>query len=212
MPVVTPPDQVVGRQPTSTRSLSTRGLRQRKRVLGHPRKFSLNIKITAQLYFGLLKVSKLKHRTMSVIAEDALWEYLSRLSNSGKVVERLRHASSLVTEVVITASKLPLQEQKGPVDVHERKGRQDRRNDLSEKTNAATSQVYELAQSEKLAEENQLRGSMYAILAHLTTVNELILRDAAEEEILAEIDKLRQEQRDFEENTRQLEVRTADKV
>ena len=159
-----------------------------------------------------IEAAKLKHTTVSVIVEDASWEYLSSLAISGNVVERLRHASSLITEVVVTANKLPLQEHKGPVDIHERKGRQERRNDLSEKTNAATSQVYELAQSEKLAEENQLRGTMYAILAHLATVNELILKDAAEEEILAEIDKLRQEQRDFEENTRQLEARTADKV
>lgn len=206
------PNQVHIRQRTGTSFRGMKGVRHRKRIHGFPRRFQVHATVSAQLYLGLNEAANLKHTTVSGIVEAASWRYLSSLSLSGDVVQRLRQASSLITQVVVVANKLPLQEHKGSVDIHQRGGRQERRNELSEKTNSATSQVYELAQSEKLAEESQLRASMYAVLAHLATVNELILKDAAEEEILAEIDKLRQEQRNFEENTRQLEERSAGKV
>jgi Spy/CpxP family protein refolding chaperone len=189
-----------------------RGIHQRKRAYGFPRKFRVEARVSAELYLTLLETSKLKRRTISMITEDALWRYLSKISSSGNVIERLRYASSLVTQVVVTASKLPMKEIKGPVDVHQKEGRQGRRNELSDKTNAATDQVFDLAQSEKLAAENQLRASMYAVLARLATINELILKDAAEEEILAAITALRKEQNDFEDSTRELEARAKEKV
>jgi aminoglycoside phosphotransferase (APT) family kinase protein len=97
---------------------------------------------------------------------------------------------------------------KAPVDVHAKEARQERRNELSQKAHTATNQVFDIAQSEALAQENQVRAEMYRVLAHLATVDALILKDAAEEEILEAIEKLRREQREYEEATRKLESET----
>jgi hypothetical protein len=52
-----------------------------------------------------------------------------------------------------------------------------------------------------------MRAEMYAILARLASVNELILRGAAEEEILVELSQMREERHNFDEATRKLEAR-----
>jgi hypothetical protein len=49
--------------------------------------------------------------------------------------------------------------------------RRQRRNLLSRRAFAAIEQVYDLAQTEALAEENEMRTVMYETLAHLTGVN-----------------------------------------
>ena len=169
------------------------------------------MKASAQLYLGLNQAAKLKHTTVSGIIEEASWRLLSKITLSGNIYERLRGAHALVNEVVVLASKVPLQEKKGPPNVHEKTQRQLRRNELSDKTHAAVDEVYELAQSEKLAKENQTRASMYAIIASLATIDALILKDAGEEEILDEIAALREADNKFEEATRELETRTQSK-
>jgi hypothetical protein len=172
----------------------------------------LNINITAGLYLGIARDAKRKRTTISVIVEQALWKYLSKITSSGDISERLRYAHALVNGVIVTASKVPLQDKKGPANIHEKTQRQIRRNALSEKTHAALDAVSELAESEKLAAENQMRAAMYAVVASLATVDALILRDAAEEEILDEIAELREEAAKFEEATRELETRTQEKA
>jgi hypothetical protein len=69
----------------------------------------------------------------------------------------------------------------------------------------AFDKVYEIAQTEALAEANQVRTAAYEVLAYLAEVNAAILRDASEEEILDVMEGLREEQRRFEEATRRLE-------
>jgi hypothetical protein len=130
---------------------------------------------------------------------------LSKLTINTNIIERLRYANSLIYQAIAEAYKVPLQEQKGPVNIHEAQARQERRNRLSQKIDAAFNQIYELSQSEQLAERNQMRAVMYGLLTHMAAVNEKILRGAAEEEILAELTNLREEQRAFEEATRQFE-------
>ena len=133
---------------------------------------------------------------------------MSKLTIDSNIVERLRYANSLIHKALAEAYKpykLPLQEQKGPVNIHEAQARQERRNRLSQKMDTAFDQIYELSQSEQVAGQNQMRAVMYALLTHMAATNEKILRGAAEEEILAEVTKLREEQRAFEEATRQLE-------
>jgi hypothetical protein len=83
--------------------------------------------------------------------------------------------------------------------------RQLRRNEISQKATAAFDQVYELAQSETLAEKNQARGAMYETLARLAEVNGVLLTDASDEEVLEELQQLREAQLNFEEATRKLE-------
>jgi len=184
-----------------------KGRRYRKRITGHPRRFMLRTNISAQLYLGLSRAAQLKHVTDGKIIEEALWAYLSRLTLQGDIIQRIHHAQGLIDQVIAEAHKLPLQAQKGPPNIHTTRERQERRNRISDKTTSAFNQIYELAQSEHLSEQNQMRAEMYAILARLATVNELILRGAAEEEILAELSEMREERNNFDEATRQLETR-----
>jgi hypothetical protein len=126
-----------------------------------------------------------------------------------KLFERLRYADALISEVIALGS--PIQPAGGRLpadDIHVKEVRQRRRNELSAKTIEAFDQVYEIAQTEALATENQLRTAAYEVLAHLAEVNAAILKDASEEEILAEMEKLREGQREFEEATRELEAET----
>jgi len=180
----------------------------RKRITGFPRKFRIQLRLSATQYLALQESADYKHVTRNRLVEEALWAHLSKLAVNSNVLERLRYASSLIHQALAEAYKIPLKEQKGPTNIHETQARQERRNKLSQKMETAFDQIYELSQSEQLAGQNQMRATMYGLLSHAAATNEMILRGAAEEEILAEITKLREEQRAFEEATRQLEEQT----
>jgi hypothetical protein len=186
--------------------LSThRGRVHRKRITGFPRRFRMQLQFSASQYLALQKAADYKHMTRSRIVEEAIWAHLSKLTVNSDIVQRLRYANSLIHEALAEAYKTPLKEQKDAANIHENQTRHERRNKLSEKMNAAFDQIYELSQSEQVAGQNQMRAVMYALLTHMAATNEQILRGAAEEEILAEVSKLHEEQRAFEEATRQLE-------
>jgi hypothetical protein len=122
-----------------------------------------------------------------------------------KLYERLRYADALVSQVIALGS--PIQPAGGFAagDIHTKETRQRRRNELGVKAIEAFDKVYEIAQTEALAEANQVRTAAYEVLAHLAEVNAAILRDASEEELLAGVEGLREEQRRFEEAIRRLE-------
>lgn len=164
------------------------------------------------MFLNLHRAAALRRISVSEFVEESLERTLSKITASGDIIKRLRYAQALVNDVIIFARKEPLQGKKGPANIHEETARQIRRNELSDKTHAAMEQVYGLAQSEKLAAENQTRAAMYTVLASLATVDALILKDAADEEVLAEIAKLREEDAKFEETTRELESRTPEKT
>ena len=171
--------------------------------------------VSAQLHYALMQAVRIRQRSKSLIAEEALWRELGRLTarDKSKLIQRLKYVDSLITEIVALAQSVePVGQVQvaGHVNVHAKEARQERRNELSQKVHTATNQVFDLAQTEALAEENQMRAVMYGILAQLATVDALILKDAAEEEILEAMDKLRQEQRNFEEATRELEAEAKD--
>ena len=190
------------------RSAERRLGRQQRRRLGYKRTFQLHVKISSQLYLALHGAAAARVETVSALVEEALWGFLAEMaSRSGaQVFEQLRHANALIQEVVAIAHKTPLMAEKDAKNIHETDPRQHRRNQLSEKANSAFEQVYELCQSERLAAENRMRATMYAVLARLAAVNEMILQGATEEEVLKEIRQLNEERQRFEEHTRKLET------
>jgi hypothetical protein len=111
-------------------------------------------------------------------------------------------ASALTVQV---AGEVRIQGQKTSANIHEKEARQQRRNRISEKAEAAFDKVYDLAQTEAIAAQNQKRAAMYMVLARLAEVNEALLKGASDEEIMAEIEKLRKDQERFEAATRELE-------
>ena len=193
-----------------------RGLRQRRKVLGHARRFRLDLRISAQLQYALMEAAANRGLSKSLIVEEALWREIGRMTLRDKsgLIQRLRYVDALITGIIATATPVRLAGRvkilgkapmKAPVDVHAKEARQERRNELSQKAHTATNQVFDIAQSEALAQENQVRAELYRVLAHLATVDALILKDAAEEEILEAIEKLKREQRVYEETARKLE-------
>jgi cobyrinic acid a,c-diamide synthase len=173
--------------------------------------------ISAQLQYALTQAVMVRRRSKSLVVEDALWRELGRMTarDKAKLIQRLKYVDALISEIVAMTMIVQVAGQvrvagQATVNVHGKEARQERRNELSQKIHAATNQVFDLAQTEALAEESKMRGEMYSILAHLASVDALILKDAAEEEILDAMEKLREEQREFEEATRELEAETKD--
>jgi hypothetical protein len=158
-----------------------------------------------------------RRKSKSRIVEDALWRELGQLTarDKAKVLQRLKYIDALITEIVALATAETIQpaggvRTAGHVDVHTKEARRERRNELSEKVHLATNQVFDLAQTEALAEENQMRAVMYGVLSQLAGIDAMILKDAAEEEIMEAMDGLRAEQREFEAATRKLEGEAAE--
>ena len=158
-------------------------------------------------------MADLKHVTVSYLVERMLWKGLSKEASKkgAKLFARMHHADALISDIIAevmgggirVAGHLTVPGE--PENVHETEARQERRNRVSRKVEAAIDEVYELAQSEALAEENQARAVFYGVFGQLAQVNENILQGASDEEILVEIRKLRKEQERFEEATRKLE-------
>ena len=169
--------------------------------------------ISPQLQLCLMNEAARNHATVAMIVEQMLWRAMGQIAarKGARLHERLRHANALIDEVVAEAfpiepaGHVQIPGQAAPVDIHEKEPRHERRNRISEKTSAAFDEVYDLAQTEALASQNRTRAIMYMVLARLAEVNEALLKDASDEEVLAEIEKLREDQESFEEATRIME-------
>ena len=156
-----------------------------------------------------------RRTSVGLVVEDVLWKALGQIAarKGARLQERLQHANALITQVVCSALtvriagdvQIPGQKVPAPADIHEKEERRRRRNLISQKAIAALEEVYDLAQTEALASQNRERAAMYMLLARLAEVNETTLRDASDEEIMVQIEKLREEQERFEEATRILE-------
>jgi hypothetical protein len=169
--------------------------------------------ISARLQYALMKAAANRCLSKSLIVEEALWREIGRLTvqDKGRVVQRLKYLGALISEIVAVGMVVvPVGELnvpgRTPGDMHSKESRRERRNELSQKVHTAMSQVFDLAQSEALAEENRMRAEMFRVLAQLASIDALILKDAAEEEVLEGIEKLREEEREYEEATRRLEA------
>jgi hypothetical protein len=145
------------------------------------------------------------HVTVATIVERGLWKYLGNQAarKGAQLFQRLLYADALICDVLGNSVAIAGTR---PANVHQKEPRPLIRNELSEKVKAAFDEVYEIAQTEALAEANEARAGMYELLAHLAQVNRSILKDASEEEILDELEKVREDQLKFEEATRKLEA------
>ena len=176
----------------------------------------MDLRLSAQLQYALMAAAGNRGLSKSLIVEEALWREIGRMTlrDKGSLIQRLKYVDALITGIITTGTPLSLAGRvkipgkpptMAPVDVHAKEARRERRNELSQKAHTAMNQVFDLAQSEALAQESQVRAGLYRVLAQLAMVDALILKDAAEEEILEAIEKLRREQREYEEATRKFE-------
>jgi hypothetical protein len=149
--------------------------------------------------------------TVAELVENAVREHLAKLTSrkGSHLTQRLRYANALIAEVLAVGSPIAIAGT-GPANIHQKEPRQLRRNEISQKAAAAFDQVYDLAQAETLAEQNQARGVMYEVLARLAEVNGALLKDASDEEVLEDLQELREAQLKFEETTSKLEAEAAE--
>jgi hypothetical protein len=131
--------------------------------------------------------------TVATLYEKALRQYLSKTAavKVAHLTQRLRYANMLSCDALAAAMTTGVAGRSPFANIHEKAPRQLSRNEISQKTTAAFDQVYDLAQTEILAEENQARGAMYETLAKLAEVNGALLMDASHEEVLEEVIALR---------------------
>ena len=191
----------------------TFGRHQQRHVRGHRRSVHLHVRLSPQLQLALREMADVKHATVSYLVERTLWKGLSKEAarKGAKLFARMHHADALIggiiAEVMVVrpAGHVKIPGQPEAENIHAARTRQLRRNRISQKVEAAIDEVYELAQTEALAEDNRARAVFYGLLAQLAQVDENILQGASDEEVLAEIKKLREDQERFEETTRKLE-------
>ena len=183
-----------------------KGLRHQRRVRGYRRRFHLHAMVSAQLQLALMRAVQIRHRSKSMIVEEALWRELGRLSGRDKVamIQRLKHLDALVSEII--ADVRAMNASKELANRREQEARAQRFNDVAEKIRASMNQIFDLVQTEPLAEADQRRAVMYRVLARLAIVSATLLESAGEETTLAETAKLREDQLAFEEVAKQLEA------
>ncbi len=95
-----------------------------------------------------------------------------------------------------------------PSNIHVKEPLQQRRNEVSEKATAAFSEVYELLQAKAFDEEKLMKAQGYLVLARMAEVNEIILRDARDEERFEKLEEVDAENDKFEELTKRPEETT----
>ena len=176
-----------------------RGLRHQRRVRGHRRRFHLHTVVSAQLQLALMKAVQLRHRSKSMIVEEALWRELGRLSaqNKAGLIQRLKYLDALVSEIIGSVGVMNASETL-PRDSEQRL------NEVAEKTRESMNQTFDLVQTEPLAGADQ-RAVMYRVLARLANMTAKLLDGAAGQDILYEMNKLREDQLAFQELAKQFE-------
>ena len=181
-----------------------KGLRHQRRVRGHRRRFHLHAMVSAQLQLALMRAVQIRHRSKSMIVEEALWRELGRLSgrDKGAVTQRLKHLDALVSEII--ADVRIMNASKELANKREQEARAQRLNEVAEKIRASMNQIFDLVQTEPLAEADDRRAVMYRVLARLAVVSATLLEGATEGTTLAEADKLHEDQLAFEEVVKQL--------
>jgi urease gamma subunit len=140
-----------------------------------------------------------------MIVEEALWRELGRLSgrDNGAVTQRLKHLDALVSEII--ADVRIMNASKELANKREQEAGAQRLNEVAEKIRASMNQIFDLVQTEPLAEADDRRAVMYRVLARLAVVSATLLEGAAEGTTLAETDKLHEDQLAFEEVVKQLQ-------
>jgi len=153
--------------------------------------------VSAQLQLALMRAVQVRHRSKSLIVEEALWRELGRLSarSRASLIKRLKYLDALVGEIIADVASMNANEQGI-----------ERVNVITEKTRASMNQIFDLAQTEPLTGADQRRAIVYRILARLALVTAALFENAAGSNTLTEIQELHGDQLRFEEVIKELEV------
>ena len=152
-----------------------------------------------------MRAVQIRRRSKSMIVEEALWRELGRLSgrDTAALTQRLKHLDALISQII--ADVMAINAGKELVNKREQEVRGRRLNELPEKIRTSMNQIFDLVQTEPLADADQRRAVMFRVLARLAIVSATLLENAAEGSTLVEAEKLHEDQLAFEEVVKQLQ-------
>lgn len=180
---------------------------------GRPRKssaktFCVMVRFTPAFYGALRIIAHRKGMSVPNLIRHVLWDFLKEFSISknelsiSEILVVVAKIKELCTLTRIT--KLPMQAGDEEAVLAER---QRKRGRMLELGMDAFENIYQMTKSEKSAEEAQHRIQAYQVLARLGVFNAALLRDASEDEILAKMIQLEQENEKLEAMGREIQSR-----
>lgn len=180
---------------------------------GRPRKpsaktFRVTLRLTAAFNGALRIAAHQKGTTVSKLIRHVLWNFLKsfRLTKNELSADEILAVVIKVRELCTLAriTKLPMQKGNEEAVIAERQRKRGRMLDVGMD---AFEDIYQIAKSEKSAEEAQYRVQAYQVLARLGAFNAALLRDASEDEILAKMIQLEIENEKLEAMGREIQSR-----
>ncbi len=146
--------------------------------------------------------------TLSNLVRQVLWDFLQKYRDTKNELSshKILAATAKIKELCALSrvTKLPLQKGDEEAIIAER---QRKRGRMLEVGMDAFENIYQVAKSEKSAEEAQYRVQAYQVLARLGAFNAALLRDASEDEILAKMIQLEEENERLEAMGREIQSR-----
>jgi hypothetical protein len=143
------------------------------------------------------------------LIRHVLWDFLKEFSKSKNELStsEILVATAKIKELctLTRVTKLPMQ--KGDEEEAVVVERQRKRNRMLDVGMDAFENIYQIAKSEKSAEEAQYRVQAYQVLARLGAFNAALLRDASEDEILGKMIQLEEENEKLEAMGREIQSR-----
>jgi len=180
---------------------------------GRPRKssaktFPQTVRFTAAVYGAIRIAAHQKGMTVPNLIRNVLWEFLKEFSRSknelstSEILVAVAEIKELCTLARVT--KFPMQKGDEEAIIAERQRKRTRMFELGMNS---FERIYEVAKSERSAEEAQYRIQAYQVLARLGTFNAALLRDATEDEILTKMIQLEHENEKLDTVAREIQSR-----
>ena len=180
---------------------------------GRPRKssaktFYLTVRFTPAVYGAIRIAAHQKGMTVPNLIRNVLWEFLKEFSRSknelstSEILVAVAEIKELCTLARVT--KFPMQKGDEEAIIAERQRKRTRMLELGMNS---FERIYEVAKSERSAEEAQYRIQAYQVLARLGTFNAALLRDATEDEILTKMIQLEHENEKLDTVAREIQSR-----
>lgn len=168
------------------------------------------------------KAAQLQHITPGQLLGEIVWRYLEEfaaVNNPRILFTKLEQVQLKLKELIAMAhlEKIPLMAEKNARAAEEPAGsksyqeRQQKRSQMLEKGLTAFDDLFQIAKSETVAQQSQYRTQTYMAMVRVGMLNALLLRNAAEEEVLLAIEELEKGNEEFDAMLDELEKKAKEK-
>jgi len=168
------------------------------------------------------KAAQLQHITPGQLLGEIVWRYLEEfaaVNNPRILFTKLEQVQLKLKELIAMArvDKVPMKAEKDAQASKEVVGsksyqeRQQKRSQMLEKGLTAFDDLFQIAKSETVAQQSRYRTQTYMVMARLGMLNALLLRNAAEEEVLLAIEELEKGNEEIDAMIDELEKKAKEK-